>query len=57
MELESLAIKNKFTVIESLNMNALPEVMDYINVIRDTEVLLTKFEDKQIEIGPEVFML
>ena len=57
MELESLAIKNKFTVIESLNMNALPEVMDYINVIRDAEVLLTKFEDKQIEIGPEVFML
>lgn len=57
IELESLTIKNKFTVIESLDISNLKEVMDYINEIRDAELLLTKFEDKQVEIGPEIFML
>lgn len=57
LELDSLPIKSKFTVIETLNLSLFKDVMNYINEIRDAEASLVKLDDKQVDIGPEIFML
>lgn len=54
---DDINIKDKFAIVESLELTVFKEVMVYINVIRDAEVNYVRIDDKQIDIGPELFML
>lgn len=50
-------IKNKITIMESVNTAHLLPVFNYITQIRNVEQEFVKFDDKQIDIGPEIFIL
>jgi hypothetical protein len=49
--------KNKFTIIEAIDSKQFKEVFQYISLVRDTELEFVKFEDKQIDIGPDMFIM
>ena len=57
IDLTELSVKNAILVIEAIDTKQLKEVFGYITTIRDTEALLVKYEDKRLEIGPELFIM
>ena len=57
VDFNTQTIKNKMTIVESINSTNLLPIFEYITSIRNTEQELTKLDDKQIDIGPEIFVL
>lgn len=57
IDFAALSMKNKYTVLEAIDSKQLKDVFDYINQVRDVEVELVKLEDKQMDIGPELFVM
>lgn len=57
LSFDEMSIKDKFAVVEALDLSIFKEVMVYINEIRDAEVNFVKLDDKQVDIGPELFMI
>ena len=57
IDFNTQSLKNKFTIIESIESKHFNEIFEYITQIRDIEQEFVKFEDKQIDIGPELFIL
>lgn len=49
--------KNKFSIIEAIDSKQLKEVFQFISTIRDMEVEFVKFEDKQLDISPDIFVM
>jgi len=57
VDFNTTTIKQKFNFLEAIDSKHFKEVFEYINQIRDIEVEFVKLEDKQIEIGPELFIM
>ena len=57
IELTKQPVKNAFLIVEALDTKQLKEVFKYITSIREVEVEFVKAGDKQIEIGPELFVM
>lgn len=57
IDLTNQSVKNTFAIVESLDTKQLKEVFEYITSIRDIEVEFVKADGKQIEIGPELFVM
>jgi hypothetical protein len=57
IDMDAQTIKNKFTILETIDTKQLAETFAYISKVRDTEQELVKYEDTQIDIGPELFIL
>lgn len=57
IDFNTITIKQKFNFLEAIDSKHFKEVFEYINQIRDIEVEFVKIEDKNIEIGPELFIM
>lgn len=57
IDFSNQTIKNKYTILEAIDSTQLRNVFDYVSTIRDAEVEMVKLDDKQLEIGPELFIM
>ena len=57
IDMDTQTIKNKFTILETIDTKQLAETFAYISKVRDAEQELVKYENTQIDIGPELFIL
>lgn len=57
IDFNAQTVKNKYTILETIESKHFTEVFQYISKVRDVEQEIVKFEDKVIDIGPELFIL
>jgi len=57
IDFSTQTIKNKFSILESIESKHFLDIFTFITKVRDIEQEFVKYEDTQVDIGPELFIL